>query len=188
MTGESLSVTFVPPGDSFAIALSCSPDGSGTIVYAVGGLATGPFSGTFIERGTVVVNPSLFVTALDATFTIVSGSTTVSGSKHLDPALAASARGLCSTETTTFFDAQTLYAASIQGPNGTFHDEGSSSVSIPTSRLPYFGEAYVSSLTAPAPVPTLPASKSDCMKGGWQPSGLFKNQGDCVSFVSNGKH
>jgi uncharacterized protein YjlB len=31
-----------------------------------------------------------------------------------------------------------------------------------------------------------PFSKSDCMKGGWQEFGVFKNQGDCVSFVATG--
>jgi Thrombospondin type 3 repeat len=31
---------------------------------------------------------------------------------------------------------------------------------------------------------TLPASDGDCKKGGWQAYGIFKNQGDCVSFVA----
>jgi hypothetical protein len=32
----------------------------------------------------------------------------------------------------------------------------------------------------------IPFSKSDCKKGGWQEFGVFKNQGDCVSFVATG--
>jgi uncharacterized membrane protein len=31
-----------------------------------------------------------------------------------------------------------------------------------------------------------PSTKADCMKGGWQTFGVFKNQGDCVSFVATG--
>ena len=31
-----------------------------------------------------------------------------------------------------------------------------------------------------------PVTKSDCMNGGWQSYGVFKNQGDCVSFVATG--
>lgn len=31
-----------------------------------------------------------------------------------------------------------------------------------------------------------PSSKAECMKGGWQTFGVFKNQGDCVSFVATG--
>ena len=27
-------------------------------------------------------------------------------------------------------------------------------------------------------------SKSDCKNGGWRTYGIFKNQGDCVSFVA----
>ena len=34
--------------------------------------------------------------------------------------------------------------------------------------------------------PPLPTSKDQCKKGGWQTYGIFKNQGDCVSFVATG--
>jgi parallel beta-helix repeat protein len=33
---------------------------------------------------------------------------------------------------------------------------------------------------------TLPASADQCKKGGWQAYGVFKSQGDCVSFVATG--
>ena len=36
------------------------------------------------------------------------------------------------------------------------------------------------------PHPPLPTSKEQCKKGGWQRFGVFKNQGDCVSFVATG--
>jgi len=32
----------------------------------------------------------------------------------------------------------------------------------------------------------LPTDKEQCKKGGWQVYGVFKNQGDCVSFVATG--
>lgn len=36
--------------------------------------------------------------------------------------------------------------------------------------------------------PVKPTSKGQCQNGGWQAwTPRFKNQGDCVSFVSNGK-
>ena len=31
---------------------------------------------------------------------------------------------------------------------------------------------------------SLPTSKDQCKKGGWESFGVFKNQGDCVSFVA----
>jgi hypothetical protein len=33
-------------------------------------------------------------------------------------------------------------------------------------------------------LPTLPTSKAQCKKGGWRDFAVFKNQGDCVSFVA----
>jgi N-acetylneuraminic acid mutarotase len=41
-------------------------------------------------------------------------------------------------------------------------------------------EAFTSS----APTPTLPTTTDQCRNGGWQSYGVFKNQGDCVSFVA----
>jgi hypothetical protein len=44
----------------------------------------------------------------------------------------------------------------------------------------------------PFPGPKLPTSKDQCKKGGWQDfkdaegERLFKNQGDCVSYVATG--
>jgi hypothetical protein len=35
--------------------------------------------------------------------------------------------------------------------------------------------------------PPLPTSKDQCKNGGWRNYPQFKNQGDCVSFVENGK-
>ena len=34
------------------------------------------------------------------------------------------------------------------------------------------------------PEPELPSTKAQCEKGGWQRFGIYKNQGDCVSFVA----
>ena len=50
---------------------------------------------------------------------------------------------------------------------------------------------YISSSISFLPSPALPASKDQCKNGGWRHLGdnqghLFKNQGDCVSFVATG--
>ena len=37
-----------------------------------------------------------------------------------------------------------------------------------------------------APPPPLPTTKDQCKHGGWRNFGVFKNQGDCVSFVATG--
>jgi hypothetical protein len=36
----------------------------------------------------------------------------------------------------------------------------------------------------PPPPPTLPTTTDQCRDGGWQTFKVFKNQGDCVSFVA----
>lgn len=36
----------------------------------------------------------------------------------------------------------------------------------------------------PPPPPPLPTTRQDCMNGGWQQYGVFRNQGDCVSYVA----
>jgi hypothetical protein len=43
-------------------------------------------------------------------------------------------------------------------------------------------QASVALLTVDAP--TAPTSKEQCNNGGWRTYGVFKNQGDCVSFVA----
>ena len=43
--------------------------------------------------------------------------------------------------------------------------------------------ACAAGFVTPGPAP---ASAEDCKKGGWQAFGVFKNQGDCVSFVETG--
>jgi hypothetical protein len=35
--------------------------------------------------------------------------------------------------------------------------------------------------------PPLPTSKDQCKNGGWKTYGVFRNQGDCVSFVATGR-
>jgi hypothetical protein len=41
-------------------------------------------------------------------------------------------------------------------------------------------------LASPPIQPLRPTSKDQCKDGGWQTFGVFKNQGDCVSFVATG--
>lgn len=43
--------------------------------------------------------------------------------------------------------------------------------------------AFASLACGPQPLPT---DKAQCKNGGWQQFGVFKNQGDCVSFVETG--
>jgi hypothetical protein len=41
-------------------------------------------------------------------------------------------------------------------------------------------------ITVTPPAPTVPTDKAQCKDGGWKAYGIFKNQGDCVSYVVTG--
>ncbi len=65
--------------------------------------------------------------------------------------------------------------------------------SLPTSRAPSdcspFSAVLVPLTNGRAVVfdaPVLPTSADQCKNGGWRSFGVFKNQGDCVSFVATG--
>ena len=61
-------------------------------------------------------------------------------------------------------------------------DGGRAGVTQPRSGCP------VTSITVNITSP-LPTASAQCKDGGWQAFGVFKNQGDCVSFVaSKGKN
>jgi hypothetical protein len=47
------------------------------------------------------------------------------------------------------------------------------------------GDARFADITV-IDAPSLPTSKEQCKHGGWRTYGVFKNQGDCISFVATG--
>jgi hypothetical protein len=62
-------------------------------------------------------------------------------------------------------------------------------VSTPTPCVPFPGMVdfpVISGEVVVTDAPELPVSKEQCKNGGWQSYGVFKNQGDCVSFVGTG--
>jgi hypothetical protein len=79
---------------------------------------------------------------------------------------------------------QSPYTATIPTPNGNFHDEGTSAVSvtITESGAATLTESFTSSLAQPVLI--APTTKDQCKRGGWRDFPQFKNQGDCVSFVA----
>ena len=89
----------------------------------------------------------------------------------------------CSRTRTRLFDRTPRFT--IQ-PLGNFHDEGTAatSVDITVPGAATLTESFTSSLAEPVLI--VPTTKAQCKKGGWKTFGVFKNQGDCVSFVATG--
>jgi hypothetical protein len=179
LAGEHLTAS--GPG----IAGACPTAGT-----TVSGTASGPFPGTFTETfsfaflheiGFGVWGPP---GALTASFEIVSGGTTVTGTKT-----ATDVSGICSVgatqyPSTTFSgQAQGPYDATIAAPQGVVSDRGSAVTDLqdlfesPTTITFIFTETFASA----------PTTTDQCKRGGWRNFPQFSNQGRCVRFVQTGK-
>ena len=182
LSGEALNSAVgtgssVCPSPAFTVSgtipkFNVSGDGTST--------TANPYPGSYSETG------NWTSTSFNATFTIISGTTTITGSKS-------GGGGDCSptiTDVNTASAAQTgPYTATIHTPSGDFLDRGVSvgsvSVTPPLSgSLASQTETFTSTLAQP--VPLAPTSFAQCMNGGWRDFPQFKNQGGCVSFVATG--
>ena len=146
--------------------------------YRVDGTATGPYLGTFTETGSW----SFIDFTLSATFTITSGTTTITGSKSGELGGGSSCGELGANANV----GSAFYTATIHTPNGNFHDEGISAVSaaITPSGAATLRESFFSLLAEPVLIG--PNSKDQCKNNGWKAfPQQFKNQGECVSFVQS---
>ena len=84
------------------------------------------------------------------------------------------------------FPLNTAGVAAFNAARGGFFSIGGS-ITTPVTGLGYIygfsgGPVGTQQLTATC----LPATKEECKNGGWRSFGVFKNQGDCVSFVATG--
>jgi hypothetical protein len=173
----------------------CNNDGSGTVSFTASGTATGPYPGTFSESGTFTTTPTQPfanepLTVLNATFTISSPAGDVSGTKSLTTPETSS--GVChptGSPGQSNGSGEVNYAARITDSTGSYRESGNGVLGFFTTyaqstsdvRVSSFGEAF---LTSNGVAPELPATTDDCKNGGWERYGVFKNQGDCVSFVA----
>ena len=172
LTGETLSGSSSQGNDR-----ACT-----TPTFSVSGTAMGPYPGTFTETGTWAP----LSTTASTTFTITSGTTTITGSKTVFRGIPGlSGTFDCGADPTTLDLTGVPYTATIHSPDGSFHDEGVSTVhiEITASGAATLTESFTSSLTEPAPL--APTSKDQCRNAGWKAFPQFKNQGQCVSFVVN---
>lgn len=71
------------------------------------------------------------------------------------------------------------YLPKPQGLNGVLYVAGNGPNNSAISTL----EAFTPAVSQPPP-PSVPTTKDQCKDGGWKTFGVFKNQGDCVSFVA----
>jgi hypothetical protein len=166
LTGENLSGSSASGNTPFCPAAT----------WSVSGTATGPYPGTFSESGTSAPGGG----GTNATFTINSGTTTITGSKSTTDSAC-----LISGSNFSMTLSGVPYTATIHTPSGNFHDEGTSAVNvaITPSGAATLTESFTSSLAQPVLI--APTSKDQCKNNGWKNFPQFKNQGQCVSSVQS---
>jgi hypothetical protein len=150
--------------------------------FTASGTAAGPYPGTFTESGTVSFS-ALGTADFTATFTIVSGDITVTGSKQ-GSGLAGSCYNLPGVVFTFDVFGTTSYQATIRTPTGAYTDSGNASGDLfqdinSATRRAYsiFDENFLQSNGLK------PTTKDQCKDGGWAALG-FSNQGQCIKYVN----
>jgi hypothetical protein len=148
-TLESEHLVGALPGREHPLHCDDPQNSTSTISFRASGAATGPFPGTFVASGSLTIGPQTepgvragtnagAILKLTETFTITSGTTTLTGTKTLQPdaSLESGTLGTCQdvanfavgdvTGDGTVVDvtAETLSDASISGPSGTSTDSG----------------------------------------------------------------
>ncbi len=149
------------------------------------------------QSGTSGQNPSGSVSFLFAGQIPVSGPVTclsVTGPDRGGGTPTAPTTAILNYEDTTFLHQIESLELVDNGGNGadTILLFGVSPPRAPTDCSPPTGQTLPpTSLTNGRAIvfdaPVLPTSKEQCKNGGWRNFPQFKNQGDCVSFVENGK-
>jgi hypothetical protein len=138
---------------TFTASANCDTTHDSTVSWSATGVASGPYPGTFTLHGTLAVGPQTLpgrppgpnregtfagpVTSFTETFTITSGTTTITGTKTLDPQASTGTVGTCQQVsqfpildfldgqgTVVEVNTQTRYEASIQSLDGTTTDSG----------------------------------------------------------------
>jgi hypothetical protein len=153
------------PSETFMTTYSCNTGGTSTVSWTAEGVATGPYPGTFTASGSLSIGPQTLpgahppgpnnegtvagpIESFEETFTIQSGTTTITGTKTLDPQATSGTQGTCQQVSQfpvlDFFDgqgtvvevnAQTRYGAQIQALDGTTTDSGIAFVSLSDTNI-----------------------------------------------------
>jgi hypothetical protein len=176
LTGETFTSQEV---QGSTLTGTCTGDGNqGSFNFSVSGTAAGPFPGTFVEAGSFSTSVSGSVFDFSSTFTITSTVGTVTGTGRVTEDNIVATCNRVGTELTLNVSRLPItYSATI---NGAHVDKGTATLSMLAvlgSKVLSFSENFASE----------GAVQSQCKHGGWQSFGtVFKNQGDCVSFLATG--
>lgn len=199
-----------PEPDNGGYYFDCNPDGSGTVTWRLTGRARGTYEGVFEDVGSLTFGPTgsgaavgypaeSLITSYQSSFTLQSQYGVVLGDTRLDPANVHYApKGVCSEDlfgtgqwlqmryaNDLLWDITITTVDSVYAQSGAGTAAGYAMVGYSTKE--HVMNFMSSSTSAPVFVAALtPTSKDQCVSGGYQQFGIFKNQGDCIAFVATG--
>ncbi|HEX9598275.1 MAG TPA: Ig-like domain-containing protein [Gaiellaceae bacterium] len=128
MTGETLNTA--PLASTVTVQCGATPSDTSTVEYFATGAAAGPYPGTFTEHGLLTFHGNTG-DSYTADFTITSGATTITGTKHLAPV----SQSVNCGPFPPFVDGATVvltevYEATVSGPLGTFTESGRATTAL----------------------------------------------------------
>ena len=155
--------------------------------YSTTGTASGPYPGTYAERGLFVRPDLAAIFRIDSPAGRVVGVKTAAVGVTCLEAPPCDSADACA-DRNAVFAGDGRYEAFISGPEGAFADRGEFGTLLfhcpgcvpPGPQLNRFEADFSSDLEQ-----TTPASgsiKDECKQGGWRRFG-FRNQGECIAFV-----
>jgi hypothetical protein len=208
--GENFALHCPPGGGPVVTNASCNVAGDSKFDFQVSGFASGTYTGTFTETGTLTIGPRTpnpnfgnvptgQVTDLSASFVINSDQGVITGHKQMTQQTSGFFANICvlypgaSTPSYGAFADSPNVCYSARLPDGT-RDTGRTSVQIGTfgggdqSATPptvLVDGGFLEGLGSDATVSCgQPTTKADCMNGGYQTFG-FANQGQCIKALKH---
>jgi hypothetical protein len=176
-----------------ATATTCNPAGNSTVSFTAEGTAVGPYAGTFTASGSVTFGPQVLPsftgivpspaganTSLTESFTIQSGTTTITGTKQLAadviPFVPGTGLGSCRSLPGGYAnadEASATYSATITNPAGSHTETGNTELNFirssttdcgigPVCNSGSFAEAFYTA-TQPAGAATVTLSPPDAV-------------------------
>jgi hypothetical protein len=148
LTGETLAAS--EGAGTSEVGGTCNLLGSSPFTFAVTGVASGPYPGTFFEEGSFTLGPLFSVDEFMSEFTISSPAGTVTGTKELDPASMMVNFGACGMAVFGGLEAEAVqlqapltYIATITTPSGgSATDSGTSYVTYDETQIRNVGSGF----------------------------------------------
>ena len=171
------------------------------MTFTAGGEAIGPYPGTYEATVTVQSGPLALiggflrgeVVSFTETYTITSAGTTITGAKTGTAGAQFACRTYQSAECIAI-EASAIGGADYTAAIGSRPDFGTATYNVGigdgetafdcAGELAVFGAGFTQEFLDSLAPPPVPTSADDCKDDGWMGYGdMFRNQGECVSFV-----